>query len=265
MKPSDPCCDVRASARAAALSDAMSGEMQEVADGDLVVQPEVRGRRARDVGSRDRDDMGQIGIVLEDDGGRHHLRDARNRSLVSRVLFPEDLVGLGIVDDRRGCPQIGNQIAARVDLVARDDRVGHLAAVADGTALRGRGPAGARRRFRGRFRRGLFDRRFRAGLRRCSRDARQTDEASERKVTDPENWFLAHESWSRGCNLSWKQCHCSQTIDRPQGNYRFQYTNHLRPRSRAEPLPTLCHELIAATFRALRADIRRIGHLKSTR
>ena len=206
---------------------------------------------------------GQIGIVLENDGRGHHLRDARNRSLSLGVLFPEDFVGLGIVDDRRGCPQIGNQIAAGVDLVARDDRVGHLRGRRRCTALRGRGPA-ARRRFRGRFRRGLLDRRFRAGLSGCSRDARQTDEASERKVTDPENWFPAHESRPEAVTCPGSRVIVArQLIDRKAiivFNTQITYgcARELSPYQ-------LCATNKRRTFRALRADIRRIGYLKSTR
>ena len=61
MNPADPCGDMRASARAAALSDAMSMQMQQIADRDLVVQPEVRRRRANDVAARDRDDCDRSG------------------------------------------------------------------------------------------------------------------------------------------------------------------------------------------------------------
>ncbi len=44
-----------------------------------------------------------------------------------RVLFPEHLMRLGIVDDRGRRADVRNQVAARVHLVARQDRVGHLA------------------------------------------------------------------------------------------------------------------------------------------
>jgi hypothetical protein len=88
--------------------------------------------------------------------------------------------------------KIGHQVPAGVDLVPRHDRVGHLPRGRGCTPLRGRGTACTRRRaFRDRLgRRGALCRRLRGCLRRGRRDARQTDQDGERKMTDPEKWFL---------------------------------------------------------------------------
>ena len=102
MKPSDPCGDTRASARAAALSDAMSSRCSRSSVVTLsfacrcVVDAWKTSLRAIVTGCV------SVGIVLEEDRRRHHLGDAGNRALALRVLFPEHLIGFGVVDDRRG-------------------------------------------------------------------------------------------------------------------------------------------------------------------
>src|SRR5207244_12748641 len=53
----------------------------------------------RSVAAGDGHLLAEIRVVLEEDGRRHHLRDAGNRPLCLRVLFPEDFVRLGVIDD----------------------------------------------------------------------------------------------------------------------------------------------------------------------
>ena len=86
----------------------------------------------------------EVGIVLEEHRRRHHLGDAGDRPLILRVLFPEHLVGFGVVDDGGGGAKIRHEVAARVDLVARDRGVGHLARRRDGARARRRSLAGDR-------------------------------------------------------------------------------------------------------------------------
>ena len=61
----------------------------------------------------------QVRVALEEHRRGHHLRDAGDRALVLRVLFPEHLVGLRVVDDRGRGPDIRDHRPAIVDLVAR--------------------------------------------------------------------------------------------------------------------------------------------------
>ena len=102
-------------------------QVQQVVGRDLVVEVQVRRRRLEHVASGNRDHLTQIRVVLEEHRRRHHLGDAGDRALLLRVLFPENLIGFGIVDDRGGGANIGHHLAAGVDLVARQHRVGHLA------------------------------------------------------------------------------------------------------------------------------------------
>ena len=150
MKPAEPCGETRASARAAALSDAMSSRCSRssivtwsfarrcVVDAwntslRAIVTACVRS------GLFSRNTVAVITLVM--------LAIERWRL---RVLFPEHLVGVRVVDDGRGGAQVGHQIAARVHLVARHDGVGHLARRRDGARAR---RAGLARAIGGRYRR----------------------------------------------------------------------------------------------------------------
>ena len=153
MKPSEPCGETRASARAAALSDAISSRCSRSSIVTLsfarrcVVEAWKTSLRAMVTGCV------EVGVVLEEHGRGHHLGDAGDRALALRVLFPEHLLGVGVVDDGGGGAHVGHQVAARVDLVARQHRVGHLARHRDGAGarqlrlarLRARGRIGALR------------------------------------------------------------------------------------------------------------------------
>ncbi len=103
-------------------------EMQQVVNGHLVVQPQERRRGEVDVAADDGDHLREVGVALEEHGRRHHLGDAGNRPLVLGVFFPENLLGIGVVDDGGGGAKIRNEVAARVDLVARNRRLGGLVA-----------------------------------------------------------------------------------------------------------------------------------------
>ena len=107
-------------------------QVQQVVGRHLVVRVQMGRRRLKDVAARDGHRLRQIRVVLEEHRRGHHLGDAGDRALRLRVLFPEDLVGVGVVDDRGGGAKIRDQPAARVDLVARQDGLGHLARGRDG-------------------------------------------------------------------------------------------------------------------------------------
>ena len=136
MKPSEP---VRRDARQRAGGGVVrrdQQQVQQVVGRHLVVRVQVRRRGLEHVAARDGHRLRQVGVVLEEHRRRHHLGDAGDRALALRVLFPEDLVGVGVVDDRGGGAHVRHQVAAGVDLVARQDRVGHLARRGDGAGAR---------------------------------------------------------------------------------------------------------------------------------
>ena len=130
---------------------------------------------------------------------------AGDRPLILRILFPEHLIGLGVVDDGRGRMNVRDQVATRVNLVARQNRVGHFARRRRGASASERGLARERpfRRIRGGAVRGL-DGRFRLGS--CSplrlgsrlrlscvgRRGADANDREERKRTDPEKRFPVH-------------------------------------------------------------------------
>ena len=158
------------------------------------------GRRGlKHIAARDGDLLGQIRVVLEEYRRRHHLGDAGNRALALRVLFPEDLIRFRVIDDRRGGTDIRHEVAARVDLVAWQDRVGHFARHRDcaRTSQRQLPRLRARRRVNGPLARRLDGRRRFCGFgasfrRRVSRHDAETDHCRERKKTDPETCFSVH-------------------------------------------------------------------------
>ena len=112
MKPSEP---VRRDARERAGGRVVGRDeqqVQQVVGRDLVVRVQVRRRRLEDVAARDGDRLREVGVVLEEHRRGHHLGDAGDRALALRVLFPEDLVGFGVVDDRGGGAKIRDEVAA---------------------------------------------------------------------------------------------------------------------------------------------------------
>ena len=120
-------------------------------------------------------------------------------ALVLGILFPQHFVRFGVIDDRRGGTDIRHEITARVDLVAWQDRVGHLARHRDcaRTSQRQLPRLRARRRVNGPLARRLAGRRRFCGFgarfcRRVSRHDAETDHCRERKRTDPETCFSVH-------------------------------------------------------------------------
>ena len=91
-------------------------EVQHVVERDALVGAEI-GRRCRvDVAPLDGDFPRQVRVVFEEDQRGHHLRDAGDRSLVLRVLFPEHLAGFRIENDGGRGADIRDQGAVRVGL-----------------------------------------------------------------------------------------------------------------------------------------------------
>ena len=175
--------------------------MQQIVGRHFVVGAQMRRRRLEHVAARDGHLLREIGVVFEEHGRRHHLRDAGDRSLILRMLFPEHLVGFGVVNDRGRGAQIGDELSGRIHFVARQHGGRHLARRRDCArlgelALAGLRPrGGVGRRLPGRrVMRGRLDcRGVPRRLLSASRYETETDETAERNRTDPEIPCSVHQ------------------------------------------------------------------------
>ena len=86
----------------------------------------MRRRCVIHIAALNRDRLRQVRVVLEEDSCGHHFRDARDGTLILRIRFPEHLVGLRVIDDRRCGSNVRHQIAARVYLVTRQHGIGNF-------------------------------------------------------------------------------------------------------------------------------------------
>ncbi len=125
MKPSSA---VRRDARKRASSGVVRSDQQEVEKilrGDVVTGAQIRRGRVVDVGALHGDRSRERHVAFEEDERRHHLGDARDRSLFLRVRLPEHLIGLGVVDDGGLGADVGHFFAELIDLEARRRELAH--------------------------------------------------------------------------------------------------------------------------------------------
>ena len=99
MKPWLPNGEIRASARAAALSDPISRRCSRSLGRDDFIGAQIGRRRGAHVAALDTDGLGEVERVLEEHDRGHHLGDAGDRTRVLRVLFPQHLLRHRVVDD----------------------------------------------------------------------------------------------------------------------------------------------------------------------
>ncbi len=92
-------------------------QVQEIVERHLVVRAQIRVAGTEDVAPVDRHDTREIRVTLEEHGRRHHLGDAGNRPLVLRVLLPEHLAVVRVVDDGGRGANIRNHRPLVVQLV----------------------------------------------------------------------------------------------------------------------------------------------------
>jgi hypothetical protein len=91
-------------------------QVQQVARPHLVAGAQIRGGGAVNVGTRDDDFALEIGVVFKEHDGGHHLGNARNRTRVLRVLLPEHLPRLRVVDDGGFGAEVRHLHAALIEL-----------------------------------------------------------------------------------------------------------------------------------------------------
>ena len=101
--------------------------MQQVLQRHAFVRPQVGDRRAPGVGPVHHELFGQVGVVLDEADRRHHLRDAGNRTLIEGLFLPQDLAGLGVVDDRGFRADVGDNRPGRVGLEPGLGQIRHRA------------------------------------------------------------------------------------------------------------------------------------------
>jgi hypothetical protein len=110
-------------------------QVQQVISGELEAGAQIGGRGARDVRSLHRDGRRQGGAAFEKHQCGHHLGDARNRALILRVVFPQDLARHRVVDDGGFGANIRHFAAELINAETRGLHFAQLAGASRGPGL----------------------------------------------------------------------------------------------------------------------------------